>query len=61
MLVNDKALGEATGDLGLMRCGGIGCLEQQPGRATEDCLEWPENIGISSNVGQFPAARLVRC
>ncbi len=54
VLVNGRALGEATGYLDLLRCGGW-VLEQQPGRATEDCLEWPENI--MSDVGQFPAAR----
>ena len=48
-----NALGETNGGLWLMRCGGVGCLERQPGRAIGEshynpgglqinCRDWPE-------------------
>mgnify|MGYP006186761559 CR=1 FL=1 len=47
-----------------MRCGEVGCLERQPGRAVDElhynleglqtnCLDWPENIGFGSEVYLF--------
>ncbi len=62
--LSDDALGETNGDLWLMRCGGVGCLERQPGRAVDElhyhleglqtnCLDWLENIGFGSEVYLF--------
>ena len=52
-LVNGKALEEATGDLDLMRCGGIGCLSNNLEGLQRNSLEWPENIGVGSDVDVF--------
>ena len=56
-VLSDNALRETNGGLWLMRCGEVGCLEQQPGRAVGELhynLEglqinyWPENIGLGA-------------
>ena len=45
VLVDDGELRETKGDLGLMRYGGVGCLERQPGSASDNRL-----IGLGNGV-----------